>query len=189
MDDELASMVIEDAREKMDKAVDHVRTEFANVRTGRASSALIEHLLVDYFGTQTPLRQLAGFSIPDAMMLVVSPYDKSSLGAIEKAIQSCELGINPTNDGNVIRLAFPPLTQERRKEFVKLVHHKAEEGRVTLRNLRRAARHELDSFQKDGSLSADEVDRIEKDLEKVTHEHVAAVDGLLARKEQELLEV
>ncbi|MCL4445654.1 MAG: ribosome recycling factor [Actinobacteria bacterium] len=189
MDDELAAIVIEDARDKMDKAVDHVRSEFTNVRTGRASPGLIEHLGVDYFGTQTPLRQLAGFSVPDAMMLVVSPYDKSSLGAIEKAIQSSELGINPTNDGNVIRLAFPPLTEERRKDLVKVVRHKAEEGRVALRNLRRAARHELDSFQKDGSLSSDEVERVEKDLEKITHEHVAAVDALLARKEQELLEV
>ena len=127
-DDELAAMVLEEAREKMVKAIDHVRSEFANVRTGRATPALVETLVVDYYGSQVPLRQLAGFSVPDAMLLVISPYDKSSLGAIEKAIQSSDLGINPTNDGTVIRLSFPPLTEERRKELVKVVRHKAEEG-------------------------------------------------------------
>jgi len=159
------------------------------VRTGRASSALIEALAVDYYGTPTPLRQLAGFSVPDAMLLVVSPYDKSSLGAIEKAIQSSDLGINPTNDGNVIRLSFPPLTEERRKELVKVVRHKAEEGKVAVRNLRRAARHEVEALEKDGSLSSDELERVEKELEKLTHEQVGLIDQLLAHKEHELLEV
>lgn len=189
MDDDLIGMVVEEARDKMARAVDHVRTEFANVRTGRASPALVEHLLVDYYGTPTPLRQLAGFSVPDAMLLVVSPYDKGSLGAIEKAIQSSDLGINPGNDGSVIRLSFPPLTEERRKELVKVVRHKAEEGRVAIRNLRRSTRHELEALEKDGSLSSDELDRVEKDLEKITHQQVGAVDQLLGRKEQELLEV
>jgi ribosome recycling factor len=188
-DDDLAALVIEDTRDKMHKAIDHVRTEMASVRTGRASSALVETLSIDYFGTPTPIRQLAGFSVPDAMLLVVSPYDKSSLGAIEKAIMVSDLGINPTNDGSVIRLAFPPLTEERRKELVKVVRHKAEEARVAVRNLRRSGRHELDALQKDGSLSSDELDRVEKDLEKITHEQVSAIDQLLAQKERELLQV
>ncbi|HEX3947557.1 MAG TPA: ribosome recycling factor, partial [Acidimicrobiales bacterium] len=135
-DNELADMVVEDTRDKMTRAIDHVRAEFANVRTGRATPALIENLVVDYYGTQTPLRQLAGFSVPDAMLLVISPYDKSSLGAIEKAIQGSDLGINPTNDGTVIRLSFPPLTEERRRDLVKVVRHKTEEGKVAIRNLR-----------------------------------------------------
>jgi ribosome recycling factor len=189
MDDDLADLVIEDTKEKMVKAIEHVKSEMGNIRTGRANSALVETLIVDYYGTATPLRQLAGFSVPDAMLLVISPYDKGSLGAIEKAIQSSELGINPTNDGTVIRLAFPPLTEERRKEMVKVVRHKAEEGRVAIRNLRRSARHELDTLQKDSSLSTDEVERLEKDLDKLTHAQVTAIDQLLSHKEQELLQV
>jgi len=189
MTEELGQVVLEEAREKMAKAVDHARTEFESVRTGRANPALIERLMVDYYGTQTPLRQLAGFSVPDAMMLVVSPYDKGSLTAIEKAIASSDLGINPANDGTVIRLAFPPLTEERRKELVKLVRHKAEESRVAVRNLRRSTRHELEGLEKDGSLTADELDRIEKELEKLTHAQVEAIDELLSHKERQLLEV
>jgi ribosome recycling factor len=189
MDDDLVELVVEEAREKMGKAVDHVRSEFSAVRTGRASPALVEHLTVDYYGTPTPLRQIAGLSVPDAMLLVVTPYDKSALGAIEKAIQGSDLGINPSNDGTVIRLAFPPLTEERRKELVKVVRHKAEEGRVAIRNLRRSTRHELETMEKDGSLSTDELDRVEKELEKITHQQVAAVDQLLSHKEKELLEV
>ncbi len=188
-DDELTAMVVEDTQDKMAKAVEHVRGEFANVRTGRATPALVEHMVVDYYGTQTPLRQLAGFSVPDAMLLVISPYDKSSLGAIEKAIQSSDLGINPSNDGTVVRLSFPPLTEERRKELVKVVRHKAEEGRVAIRNLRRASRHELEALEKDGSISSDELERVEKDIEKITHQQVAAVEQLLSHKEKELLEV
>src|SRR6202034_3126943 len=156
MDDDLAALVKDDTRDKMVKAIDHVRHEMSNVRTGRASSALLEPLMVDYYGTPTALRQLAGFSVPDAMLLVISPYDKGSLGAIEKAIMGSDLGINPTNDGTVIRLAFPPLTEERRKELVKVVRHKAEEGKVAVRNLRRAGRHELEALQKDGGLSTHE---------------------------------
>jgi ribosome recycling factor len=189
MDDDLAGLVLDDTREKMHKAIDHVRSEMSNVRTGRASSALLEPLMVDYYGTSTALRQLAGFSVPDAMLLVVTPYDKSSLGAIEKAIMTSDLGINPTNDGNVIRLAFPPLTEERRKELVKVVRHKAEEAKVAVRNLRRSGRHELDALQKDGSLSTDELERVEKDLDKITQEQVSAIDQLLAQKERELLQV
>jgi ribosome recycling factor len=189
MDDDLAGLVLEDTRDKMHKAIDHVRTEMSNVRTGRASSALLEPLVVDYYGTSTALRQLAGFSVPDAMLLVVTPYDKGSLGAIEKAIMASDLGINPTNDGNVIRLAFPPLTEERRKELVKVVRHKAEEAKVAVRNLRRSGRHELDALHKDSSLSTDELERVEKDLDKITQEQVSAIDQLLAQKERELLQV
>jgi ribosome recycling factor len=188
-DDDLAGLVKEDTRDKMVKAIEHVRSEMSNVRTGRASSALLEPLIVDYYGTPTALRQLAGFSVPDAMLLVITPYDKGSLGAVEKAILGSDLGINPTNDGNVIRLAFPPLTEERRKELVKVVRHKAEEGKVAVRNLRRAGRHELDGLQKDGSLSTDELERVEKDLDKMTQEQVAAIDQLLTQKERELLQV
>ncbi len=189
MDDDLPNLVKEDPREKMAKAIDHVRSEMSNVRTGRASSALLESLTVDYYGTQTALRQLAGFTVPDAMLLVVTPYDKGSLASIEKAILGSDLGITPTNDGNVIRLAFPPLTEERRKELVKVVRHKAEEGRVAIRNLRRGGRHELETLQKDGSLSTDELERVEKELEKITQEQVAAIDQLLTQKERELLQV
>jgi ribosome recycling factor len=189
MDDDLAALAMEDARDKMAKAIEHVRSEFSAIRTGRATPGLVETLVVDYYGTATPLRQLAGFSVPDAMLLVVAPYDKGSLSAIEKAIQASDLGINPSNDGAVIRLAFPPLTEERRKELVKVVRHKAEEGRVAVRNVRRSSRHDLDGLQRDGSLSADELERVEKDLEKLTHEQVAAIDQLLAHKEHELLEV
>ena len=173
----------------MVKAIDHVRHEMGNVRTGRASSALWRRSWSTTTARPTPLRQLAGFSVPDAMLLVISPYDKGSLGAIEKAIMTSDLGINPSNDGVVIRLAFPPLTEERRKELVKVVRHKAEEGRVAIRNLRRAGRHELEALQKDGELSTDELDRAEKELEKITQEQVALIDQLLANKEQELLQV
>ncbi|MHB8221041.1 MAG: ribosome recycling factor [Acidimicrobiales bacterium] len=189
MDEDLTTVAVEDARGKMVKAIDHVRAEFATVRTGRAAPALVEHLVVEYYGTPTPLRQLASLSVPDAMLLVITPYDKSALGAIEKAIQGSDLGINPTNDGTVIRLAFPPLTEERRKELVKVVRHKAEEGRVAIRNLRRSTRHELEGLEKDGSLSSDELERVEKEIEKITHEQVGAIDQLLAQKERELLEV
>ena len=163
--------------------------EFGSIRTGRATPALVEHLKVDYYGTETEFRQLAGFSVPEARLLVVSPYDKSSLGAIEKALQSSDLGITPSNDGTVIRLSFPVPTEQRRKELVKVVKQKAEEGRVTVRNLRRSARHELDAMQKDGDLSTDELERVEKDLDKLTQDQVAAIDRLLAHKEQELLEI
>jgi ribosome recycling factor len=188
-DDDLAALVIEDTQDKMHKAIDHLRSEMSNVRTGRASSALLEPLVVDYYGSATALRQLAGFSVPDAMLLVITPYDKGSLGAIEKAIQSSDLGINPTNDGNVIRLAFPPLTEERRKELVKVVRHKAEEAKVAVRNLRRSGRHELDALHKDSSLSTDDLERVENQLDKITQEQVSAIDQLLVQKERELLQV
>jgi ribosome recycling factor len=189
MDDDLIALVVAEAREHMDKAVDHTQAEFGSIRTGRATPALVEHLKVDYYGTDTELRQMAGFSVPEARLLVISPYDKSSLAAIEKALQGSDLGITPSNDGSVIRLSFPVPTEQRRKELVKVVKQKAEDGRVTVRNLRRSARHELDGMQKDGELSSDELDRVEKDLDKLTQDRVAAIDKLLAHKEQELLEI
>ena len=189
MDDDLIALVVSDAGEHMGKAVEHTQAEFSAIRTGRATPALVEHLKVDYYGTETELRQMAGFSVPEARLLVVSPYDKSSLGAIEKAIQNSDLGINPSNDGTVIRLSFPIPTEQRRKELVKGVKQKAEEGRITVRNMRRNARQELEAMQKDGDLSTDELDRVEKDLDKLTQDNVAAIDRLLAHKEQELLEI
>jgi ribosome recycling factor len=188
-DDELAAVVMEDARDRMDKAVTHTQSEFGGVRSGRASAGLVEHLKVDVYGSEVELRTIAGLSVPEARLLVISPYDKSTLGAIEKAIQSSDLGITPSNDGAVIRLAFPPLTEERRKELVKVVRHKAEEGRVSVRNLRRSARHELEALEKSGDISSDGLDRVEKELERLTHEHVASIEKLLAHKEQELLEI
>ncbi len=189
MEDELIALVVAEARDNMGKAVDHAQSEFGSIRTGRATPALVEHLKVEYYGAETELRQMAGFSVPEARLLVVSPYDKGSLPAIEKALQGSDLGITPSNDGTVIRLAFPVPTEQRRKELVKVVKQKAEDGRVTIRNVRRSARQELDSMQRDGDLSTDELDRVEKDLDKITHDHVASIDKLLAHKEQELLEI
>ena len=188
-DDSLVGAVLADSRDKMAKAVAHTQQEFSGVRTGRASPALIENLRVDYYGSEVPLKQLAGFNVPEARLLVVTPYDKSSMPAIEKAIQHSDLGINPSNDGQVIRLAFPQLTEERRKELVRVVHHKAEDGRVAVRNVRRAARKDLEGLEKDGDISSDELDRAEKELERVTHDYVAEIDRMLQHKEQELLEV
>ncbi len=189
MDDDLIALVVSEAREHMAKAVEHTQAEFSAIRTGRATPALVEHLKVDYYGTETELRQMAGFSVPEARLLVVSPYDKSSLAAIEKAMQGSDLGITPSNDGSVIRLSFPVPTEQRRKELVKVVKHKAEEGRIGVRNARRAARHHLDAMQKDGEISSDELERVEKDLDKITQDQVAAIERLLAHKEQELLEI
>jgi ribosome recycling factor len=189
MGDDVRGVVVAETREKMRKALDHLRDEFAGVRSGRAVPGLVEKLKVDYYGSEVPLQQLAGFSVPEPRMLVVSPYDKGAIKSIEKAIQASDLGINPSNDGQVIRLTFPPLTAERRKELVKVVKHRAEEGRIAVRNIRRQARHDLEAFEKDGDLSEDELDRAEKELEKLTHDVVSEIDEILARKEQELLEV
>ena len=181
--------VLLETTEKMGKAVAHTQSEFSSVRTGRATPALVEKLKVDYYGTEVPLQQLAGFNVPEARLLVIQPYDKNSVKAIEKAIQNSDLGINPNNDGHLIRLVFPQLTEERRKELVKVVKHKAEEGRVAVRNLRRSARHELESLERGGEISSDELERAEKELEKLTHEYVLEIDRMVQHKEQELLEV
>jgi len=188
-DDSYVEAVLADTREKMDRAIAHSREDFASVRTGRASPALIEKLKVDYYGTEVPLQQIAGISVPEAKMMVVTPYDKNALKGIERAIQTSDLGINPSSDVTVIRLVFPDLNEERRKDLVKQVHHKAEEGRVAVRNVRRAARKDLEALEKDGDITTDELDRAEKELEKVTHDHVAEIDRMLHTKEQELLSV
>lgn len=180
---------IADCKDRMHKAVVHLQDEFGAIRTGRATPALVEKLKVDYYGSDVPLQQIAGFSVPEPRVLVIAPYDKGAMKAIEKAIQSSDLGINPSNDGTVIRLAFPELTQDRRKELVKVVKHRAEESRVAVRNVRRHARQELEAQERDGEISADELARVEKELEKLTHEVVAEIDRLVAHKEQELLEV
>ena len=188
-DDSLVGVALAESRDKMHKAVEHAQHEFAAVRTGRASPALIENLRVDYYGTEVALKEIAGFKVPEARLLVVTPYDKGSVRAVEKAIQNSELGINPSSDGEVVRLAFPPLTEERRKDMVKVVHHKAEDGKVAVRAVRRHIRKELEAFEKDGDITADELERAEKELEKITHDHVAEIDRLLQQKEKELLEV
>lgn len=161
----------------------------ASVRTGRASSSLVEKLPVMAYGQEMPLVQLAGFSVPEAKQLLITPYDRSTLGPIEKAIQNSDLGLNPSNDGVSIRLVFPPLTQERRKELVKRVKHMAEEGKVAIRSVRREGRKDLESAEKAGELSSDELTRAEKELDKLTHAYEADVDKALHEKEQELLEV
>jgi ribosome recycling factor len=180
--------VLSDTKEKMGKAVEHAKSEFGSVRTGRATPALVEKLPVDYYGTEVPLQQLAGFTVPEARTLVVNPYDRNAVGAVEKAIRNSDLGVNPSSDGTVIRLVFPPLTADRRKDFVKVVKHMAEEGRVAVRNLRRSARHDLEALEREGDVSADEVDRAAKELDRITASAVADIDSALEHKERELLE-
>jgi ribosome recycling factor len=175
--------------EKMQKAVEHVAHQFVAVRTGRASPALIERLNVDYYGSPVPLQQLASFQVPEARMLVIKPHDRSAIGAIEKALNGSDIGVNPSNDGIVIRLAFPALTEDRRKEYVKVVKNLAEDGRVVLRSVRRDARKVLETAEKDGDISKDELERAEKDLDKMTQEHVDTIDKAAVRKEQEVMEV
>jgi ribosome recycling factor len=177
-----------EAIEKMEKAVEHVQSQFTTVRTGRATPALVEKLLVEYYGSPVPLQQLAGFQVPEARQLIVKPHDRAAMGAIEKAIRDSDLGMNPSNDGVVIRLNFPPHTEERRREYVKVVKHMAEDGRVAVRNIRRDARKHLEAAEKAAAISADELERSEKELEKITHDHVDHIDKALGRKEQELLE-
>ena len=187
--DEMKALVLDDCDDKMKKAVAHVQSEFAALRTGRASSGLVEKLRVDAYGSDVPLQQLAGFGVPEPRVLTISPYDKGTIKAIEKAIQQADLGVNPSNDGQIIRLTFPELTEDRRKDLVKVARTRAEEGRVAVRNARRHARHELEQLEKDGELSKDDLDRTEKDLEKRTHDVVAEIDALLKHKEDELLTV
>jgi len=178
-----------EAEEKMDKAVEVAREEFAAIRSGRANAAMFHKVLVDYYGAPTPLQQLASFTIPEARTVLISPYDKGSMAAVRKAIRDSDLGVNPTDDGAVIRIILPALTQERRREYVKLAKHKGEEARVAVRNVRRRAKEELDRIAKDGEAGEDEVARAEKELEHLTKRHVDLIDDLMAHKERELLEV
>jgi ribosome recycling factor len=178
-----------EAEEKMEKAVDVAKEDFAAIRTGRANPAMFSKIMVEYYGAPTPLQQLASFQTPEARTVIVSPYDKGSMHAIEKAIRDSDLGVNPSNDGVIIRLVLPILTEERRRDYIKIARHKAEEARVSVRNIRRRAKEELDRIVKDGEAGEDEVARAEKELEQVTKRHVDAVDELLKHKETELLEV
>jgi len=188
MTDELAQAIIDDAEERMDKAVAHARAEFSGIRTGRANPGLVDKLTVDYYGSSVPMLQLASFSVPDARMLMISPFDKGSIGAIERAIIDANLGLNPSNDGAAIRLNFPQLTEERRKDFVKLARHRAEESRNAVRAARREARKDLESMEKDGDLSEDELRRSEADLDKITKRHESEIDEALDHKTAELME-
>lgn len=188
-DSDLVALTLEDTREKMAKAVEHTSVDLSTVRTGRATPSLVEKLKVDYYGTPTPLQQIAGIGTPEPRLLVITPYDKTSMKAIEKAIQESDLGINPQNDGTVIRLSVPALSEERRRELAKQAKHKAEEGRIAIRNIRRQSRHELEGFEKDGDVGMDEIDRAEKGLDKLTAEHIAKVDEMLQHKEADLLQV
>jgi len=178
-----------EAMEGMTKALEHVQSQFLGVRTGRATSNLVEKIAVEYYGATVPMVQLASFQVPDARTLVIKPHDRGSIAAIEKAIQSSDLGVTPGNDGVVVRLSFPMLTEERRKEYVKVVKNMAEDGRIALRNVRRDARKSLETAEKAGDISKDDLDRAEKELEKLTHDNVEAIDRAFSRKETELLEV
>jgi ribosome recycling factor len=178
-----------DAARRMDKSVEAAHHEFNSVRTGRASAALLDRITVDYYGTPTPLKQLATIGVPEPRMLTVQPFDPGSVKAIEKAIMESDLGLQPSNDGKLIRLPIPQLTEERRKELVKVVRHLAEEGRVAVRNVRRDVIHHLKELVDSGQVGADEEHRAEERVQKVTDDHVHAIDDLLKRKEAEIMEV
>jgi ribosome recycling factor len=184
-----AQSTLQEADHKMKRAVEVTREEFAGVRTGRATPAILNRVMVDYYGTPTPMNQLASFSVPEPRLLVIQPYDRNAMAAMEKAIMQSDLGITPSNDGQVIRLAFPQLTEERRKDLIRMVHHRAEEGRVAVRNVRRHAKEELERLKKDGEISEDDLNRSEKELQRLTDQHVGEIDELLAHKERELMEV
>jgi ribosome recycling factor len=178
-----------EAEEKMEKAVAVAKEEFATIRTGRAHPAMFSKITAEYYGTQTPVNQLASFHIPEPRMVVIQPFDKTSLAAIEKAIRNSDLGVNPANDGTIIRVVLPELSEERRREYIKIARHKAEDGRVSIRNIRRHGKDALDKLVKSGDASEDEVHRAERELDELTHTYVGQVDELLKHKEAELLEV
>jgi ribosome recycling factor len=186
---ELTDELIADARERMSKSVDSIRHEFGSVRTGRASPALLDRISVDYYGAVTPLKQLATISAPEARLLTIQPYDKTSIKAIERAIMESDVGLTPNNDGNLIRLAVPELTEERRKQLVKVVRHIAEEGRIAIRNIRRDVMHDLRELKESGEAGSDDEHRAEVELQKVTDIRIGELDELLKTKEAEILEV
>jgi ribosome recycling factor len=181
--------ILLECEEKMEKAVAVAKEDFANIRTGRAHPSIFNKILVDYYGAPTPINQLASFHVVDARMISITPYDKQSMRAIEKAIRDSDLGVNPTDDGQLIRVALPQLTEERRREYVKLARHKAEESRVSIRNIRRHTKDALDKLADDGEVGKDDVTRAEKQLEATTKQYVDQVDEILRHKEAELLEV
>lgn len=178
-----------DAEDKMDKAVSVAREDLLSIRTGRAHPAMFNKIFADYYGTKTPINQLASFHVPEPKMMVISPYDKSSLQAIERAIRDSDLGVNPSDDGTVIRIVFPELSEERRKDYIRMARTKAEDGRVAIRNVRRHAKDALEKASKSGEASQDDAHRAEKDLDDLTQRHVGQVDELLKNKESELSEV
>jgi ribosome recycling factor len=186
---ELIDELLDDAKGRMAKSVDSTRNEFGTIRTGRASPHLLDRLMVDYYGAETPIKQLAQVAATDARMLTLTPYDKSSIAAIEKAVMESDLGLTPSNDGNVIRLGIPELTEERRKELVKIVHNVAEDGRVAVRNIRRDVMHDLRELKKEGEAGSDEEHRAETELQKQTDDSIKEIDSLLKGKEEEILEV
>ena len=178
-----------EAEEKMEKAVAVAKDEFAGIRTGRAHPSMFNKITAEYYGTQTPVNQLASFHMPEPRMVIIQPFDKSSMAAIEKAIRNSDLGVNPSNDGTIIRVIFPELSEERRREYIKIARHKAEDSRVSIRNIRRHAKDSLDKLVKGGEAGEDDGRRAERELDDLTHAYVAQVDELLKHKEAELLEV
>jgi ribosome recycling factor len=180
---------LREAQVKMKKALEVAREELASVRSGRVTPGLLSKITADYYGTPTPVQQIASVSAPEARLLVISPYDRNATAGIEKAIRNSDLGVNPSSDGQVIRLAFPPLTEERRKELVKMVRNRVEEARVAMRNIRRHEKEALERLERDGDISQDELRRAEQRLQQITDKHVAEADTMLQHKEQELLEV
>jgi ribosome recycling factor len=178
-----------EAEEKMESAVEHAKEEFAAIRTGRATPAMFSKIVVDYYGAPTPVTQMASVGVPEPRMVIVKPYDASQLGPIERAIRDSDLGVNPNNEGTQLRIHLPQMTEERRREMIKVARSKAEEGRVAIRNVRRKAKEQLDRLVKDGEAGEDDGRRAEKELEDVTHRYVSVVDELVKHKEAELLEV
>ncbi|ACU70453.1 ribosome recycling factor [Catenulispora acidiphila DSM 44928] len=178
-----------EAEEKMDKAVEVAKEDLSGVRTGRANPAMFSKLTADYYGSPTPLSQMASFQVQDARMVVIAPYDKTALGAIERSIRDSDLGVNPSSDGVVIRVVFPQLTEERRKEYIKVAKTKGEDAKISVRNIRRHSKESLDKLAKDGDAGEDDVRRAEKHLDELTQKHTAQIDEMLKHKEAELLEV
>ncbi|MCG5219034.1 ribosome recycling factor [Streptosporangium sp. KLBMP 9127] len=178
-----------EAEDKMDKAVAVAKDDFAGIRTGRVTPSMFNKITADYYGSPTPIQQLASFHLPEARMIIIQPYDKGSMSAIEKAIRDSDLGVNPGNDGSVIRVVFPELSEERRRDYIKVARSKAESSRVSVRNIRRHAKEVLDKLVKDSEAGEDEVRRAEKELDDLTQKHVAKIDELLKQKETELLDI
>ena len=188
-DETMVDALLDDAEERMNKSVESFRNELATVRTGRASPHLLDRVIVDYYGAETPLKQLSNVAASDARLLTLTPFDKNAIGLIEKAIQESDLGLTPNNDGNVIRLQIPELTEDRRKELVKVVHGVAEDGRISIRNIRRDVMHDLRELKKDGDVGEDDERTAESELQRLTDEAIKEIDGLLKAKEEEILEV
>jgi ribosome recycling factor len=185
----MIDQVLQEAQGKMDKALEVAKEDFATIRTGRANPSMFNKINADYYGTMTPLNQMASIQIPEARMVIITPFDKSAMALIEKAISDSDLGVNPSNDGNVIRVPLPQLTEERRKEYIKLAKTKAEDSKISMRNIRRHAKENLEKMKKDGDVGEDDVKRAEKTLDENTKKHEAQIDELLKHKEAELLEV